>query len=306
MLNITFAGTMESIGNYMFKDCTGFSGTLEIPSSITNVGLYAFANCKGISAVDIQHANVKLGAGAFQGCTSMTSLTIPVVINVVGSDSNPIFDGCTGLTSISLTGNGNSGDYSATSGNNNYYLKTPWYFSRNNTISLSIGSGVTGIGANMFRDCTGIYGTSGSLILSAPLASVGNYAFAGISKVNTLEINSSSISIGEGAFQGCASIHSLTIPITMNAVGYENAPIFGGCTGLTSLRFIGSGAGMVYSEKASSTCYLSTPWYNATSAFTVSFADTITSIGANMFRDNEMLDDNIIAPSITSIGTNAF
>ncbi len=43
--NLIIPNSVTSIGNGAFSDCFGFTGNLIIPNSVTSIGVYAFANC---------------------------------------------------------------------------------------------------------------------------------------------------------------------------------------------------------------------------------------------------------------------
>ena len=117
------------IGAYTFYGCTGAKiQSLTIASSgIRSVGAFAFSGVTHLESLTIsQKDGVFIGAGAFQNCTGLESLTLPIDMNAVGSGIAPIFDGCTGITSITFTGtaNGDGFDYNETSGSE--YDETPW------------------------------------------------------------------------------------------------------------------------------------------------------------------------------------
>lgn len=43
--------TVTEIGDFAFRECSGFTGTLAIPDSITNIGLLSFSGCNGFTGV---------------------------------------------------------------------------------------------------------------------------------------------------------------------------------------------------------------------------------------------------------------
>jgi hypothetical protein len=78
-------GSVETIGNGAFNGCTGLSGNLTIPSSVTNIDNYAFYNCSGFTGdaiINFQNdIATYIGEYAFCGGTSnvmqITSLVFP-------------------------------------------------------------------------------------------------------------------------------------------------------------------------------------------------------------------------------------
>ena len=99
-----FVFTLNSEENsYSITDCdTSVSGEIVIPAlynglPVTNIGEYAFENCKDITAVTIENGVAVIGSGAFTGCASVVSVSIPE--SVVRLDASA-FNGCESLTSV--------------------------------------------------------------------------------------------------------------------------------------------------------------------------------------------------------------
>jgi hypothetical protein len=90
---------------------------VNIPNSVTSIGVSAFAYCTGLTSVSIGSSVTSIGVGAFQYCTGLTSVSIPNSVTSIGASA---FLACTGLTSV------------------------------------NIGSGVTSVGDAAFVDCTGL------------------------------------------------------------------------------------------------------------------------------------------------------
>jgi hypothetical protein len=75
--------------------------SITIPSSVTSIGEYAFADCSGLkSAPFAEGAELKdIGNYAFRGCTKLTSITIP---SSVISIMEGAFGGCSALATVYL------------------------------------------------------------------------------------------------------------------------------------------------------------------------------------------------------------
>ena len=61
------------------------------------IGNYAFEGCSGLTSLTLPTGITSIGYGAFIGCSGLTSLTLPAGITAIGSSA---FYGCSGLTSI--------------------------------------------------------------------------------------------------------------------------------------------------------------------------------------------------------------
>ena len=124
----------------------------------------------------IYTSNDKLGDYVFNGCSGLTSLTLPSSVTKIGCYA--LFN-CIGLTSLTLPSSVTSiGDYA--------------FQDCSGLTSLTIPSGVTSIGNQAFYDCSGLT----SLTIPSGVTSIGNYAFYGCSGLTSLTIPSSVTWVG--------------------------------------------------------------------------------------------------------------
>ena len=78
---------------------TAAKGKIIIPNSVTSIGDGAFDDCTSITSITIGNSVTSIGKWAFNGCTSLTSITIPNSVTRIGYSA---FDGCSSITSITI------------------------------------------------------------------------------------------------------------------------------------------------------------------------------------------------------------
>ena len=96
LTSVEFFG-IEEIGEEAFRDCIRLN-TPVFPNSIKNIGSLSFFNCDSITTVVIDSdAELHIGSGAFESCTSLKSIEIDgKIVNIDGR----AFKNCANLSSI--------------------------------------------------------------------------------------------------------------------------------------------------------------------------------------------------------------
>ena len=324
--SVTLPASMATIGKYAFPDSTFES--VSIPAAVTTVDDYAFSGCAALKNVTLPEGITKVGNGAFKDCVALTTLNAPITLMYTAA----MFDGCSELDvfNFSKGSNGVGAQYLPTT-------VTPWkrITDINTNPIIGFSDDIVSIGKYMFYSCykqisssesRGLYGT---ITLPRNLTSVGDYAFYGDAKVasftfsrcnvldtigahafdgcsgiTSIALGTSVTGLGANAFANCTSATNLEIPISLDAVGDNDAPAFQGCR-ITSIRFIGTGAGCAYYEDPQDgPCYTNTPWY--ISQTTNVDLEAVVSIGDNMFRDCVNISGDLTMPSVRTIGAHAF
>ena len=87
ILDLSDAKIVEGGSNYI-------CGT---DTSNDKLGISAFEGCSSLTSLTIPSSVTSIGAFAFKGCSGLTSLTIPSGVTSIGRSA---FSGCSGLTSI--------------------------------------------------------------------------------------------------------------------------------------------------------------------------------------------------------------
>lgn len=97
--NITLPEGLQSIGHYAFN-WAGLTG-ITIPSSVTDMGMVAFAYCQNLVRAKVLSPLVKLPDWTFYGCTALKDLSLPETLEQTGGKS---IDECGRLTTIYYDG----------------------------------------------------------------------------------------------------------------------------------------------------------------------------------------------------------
>ena len=280
-VTLDFSGTLtvtKRTGNGVMGD--GFPSTFKeyliikvvIEPGVTTIGNFAFNGCTGLTSVTIPGSVETIGNYAFNGCTGLTSVTIPEGVTTIGSSA---FFGCTGLTSVTISGS------VTTIGSSAFNACT-------GLTSVTIHEGVTTIGESAFKDCTGLT----SVTIPEGVTTIGNFAFRDCTGLTSVTIPEGVTTIGNSAFDACTGLTSVTISGSVETIG-ESA--FKGCTGLTSVTI--SGSVETIGESAFNGC---------TGLTSVTFHEGVTTIGNFAFKGCTGLTSVTIPEGVTTIGNSAF
>lgn len=236
--NITIPDGVTSIARDNFSGCTALSSVV-LGENVTAIYPRAFENCTSLTSINLPDGLLNLGVGTnitdsttsvsssnftsttynnvFAG-SGLTSITIPASVKAIGPDA---FNGCVGLTSVTITG-------------------------------LADGtSALFGIGARAFNGCTllsqsftipesvdyvGAYAFAGAGITGVTwdsLAAVLEYTFSGCTALQSVTVNADITKINKYAFSGCTQLAQVELPDTITQI---NEYAFSGCTSLAQIE----------------------------------------------------------------------
>ncbi|MBR6440457.1 MAG: leucine-rich repeat protein, partial [Bacteroidales bacterium] len=183
-----------------------------IPSSVTQIGDYAFYGHTNLTSVTIPNAVTRIRPYAFQGCTGLMSLTLPSSVTHIESSA---FKDCTGLTTISIP-------------NSVIYLGSNAFQNCTSLTSATLSNALTSIGSYIFSGCTSLT----FVAIPNSVTRIDSYAFYDCSRLSSLTFGNSVTSIGSNAFSGCKTLTTLTLPNSLTRIDFA---AFENCSGLTSV-----------------------------------------------------------------------
>ena len=135
ILDLSDAKIVEGGSAYYSDRDDGF-----ICTSNDKLGDYVFNGCSGLTSLTLPSSVTKIGCYALLNCIGLTSLTLPSSVTEIGEGA---FLNCRGLTNFTIPSGVTSIGHGA-------------FFCCYGLISLTIPSCVTAIGGFAFNDCSGL------------------------------------------------------------------------------------------------------------------------------------------------------
>ena len=204
---------------------TKIGGSIPKTDDIMHNTIGAFWGCTSLTSVTIPDSVTEICDMAFSDCTGLTSVTIGNGVKKIGESA---FLHCISLTSINVDTENQcykSVDGVLFSKDGKTLLKFP---TRKRETNYTISNSVESIGSSSFQRCTGLT----SITIPDSVKEIDSSAFEGCTGLTSVTIPDSVTSIDWDAFKGCTGLTSITIPDGVTKIGSR---AFSGCTGLTSI-----------------------------------------------------------------------
>ena len=328
LTSVTVGSSVTSIGQSAFFMCSSLA-TIVIGKGVTSIGDGAFKGCTQLTTIiwnakkcSKNYSSTKtpfyyydssntytsydlrdqitsfvfgdeveyIPAYLCYGMKNLTSITIPNNLTGIGSSA---FSGCNGLNRVQIDNIASwcsvtfGDDYS-----NPIFVAKHLYFNNSEVKKMVIPSGVTRVGASVFR----------------------NY-----SRITSVEIPNSVTNIGVSAFEGCSNLTSISVGKNVTHIGDR---ALRGCNKLTSVVWNAiNGADCKFPGwEVSPGIYnyiIKTPFYSgngyASETFNITeqitsfvFGNEVEHIPAYLCYGMSNLSSLIVPNSVTSIGEGAF
>ena len=200
--------------------------SIAIPSSVANIGEFAFAYCTSLASITVSEQNAVYSSkdGALYDKNQTVLYCVPrkwagtefSVPSSVASIANFAFVYCNGLTSIKIPASVTTIGYAA-------------FGDCTSLASIEIPASATSIGMQTFQNCTSLI----SIELPSSLTNLENMVFSGCTGLTSITIPASVTSINAYAFENCTSLTSIEIPASVTDIGND---AFTGCSSLEAIK----------------------------------------------------------------------
>ena len=279
----------------------GFKGawnlkSINIPSSIIEIGDSAFSECTGLTGIVIPEGVEYIGEKAFSNCSRLENIAVPSSLTAIG---NYAFENCESLIGVYITDIAKwcSIEVHAYNSNPLYYAKK-LYLNDELVTEINIPDGVSEIKSFAFAHCNSLQ----KVTLPSSVTEIGIHAFNNCKNLESVSLNEGLTDIGYQAFSG-SRLKEVTIPesvvsIEESFVSCYLTEIYVNANNLNYCSIDGN----LYSKDGK----ILIQFFNNNESDTVVIPRGVTEIGEYAFAGKEGFSSVIIPDSVKNIGSRAF
>ena len=216
---------------HFFRDCP--INEINIGEDVRKIPAYFAYNLDSLTSITISDGVDSIMDGAFWNCSNLTSVNIPNSVNYIarrlssGYGSSP-FEGCSSLTSMTIDMSNIVGDSTFSS----YTYESP--FNIPSLQNLTLGENVTSIGSGAFNDCSFLQNVTCLATTPPTLEDNTVFPYPNIATLNvpcgTFEAYSASTSFWNMFFSGRISENGYNVEVSVNDETFGSVAVESDCS----------------------------------------------------------------------------
>ena len=176
---ITLPDTIRRIGREAFGDCDALE-YVDIKEGVEEIADSAFARCHSLKEINLPSTLVSIGSNAFQSCSNLMSVTVPEQVTEL---EDFVFTECVSLEKVEILSPLHS-------------IGRLAFNNCKNLVNINLPDTIVSIGEKAFCDCVRLENVN----IPKNLEEAGNWAFMNCRKIKLAVIPKSLENIGEMAF----------------------------------------------------------------------------------------------------------
>lgn len=246
---------------------------VEIPDGVSEIGVFAFADCVNLEMVTLSDGIKEIEMGAFYNCQNLKDIKLPEKLEIIRNDA---FLNCKSLNEIKIP--------------NRVKIIEEGTFSECSSLKdLQLSNNITEIKEKAFNNCINLK----SVYLPDSIKTIGSAAFYNCSSLSTVRMSEGIESVGENVFGGTEAFKSSMVD--------EYGSIYFG-----KVLLYNNGLNDNVRVKDSTKVIANAVFINNSKLREIELPEGIIEIGDNCFENCTALKKINIKEGLKRIGTNAF